>query len=83
MNSAVKNHRKKEIEIYLTKYPESKCKDVKKWLLSGDQKFDFSEVSDHTLNCFIIYNINKFQKKGQCVEHSGGNSQKKQLQLPE
>ena len=57
MNSEARKHLRKEMEVYLTKFPDSSGKDVKKFLMSGEQKFDFKEVDRKTLNEFIIKSL--------------------------
>ena len=76
MNSESRSFLKQQIQTYLQKYPDCTGKDVKKWILSGDQEFNLMDVQRDTLNKFIQYNLGKFREEGQCVKHKGGNGRK-------
>ena len=73
MNSECRDFLRKHIQVHLEKNPDSSVKDVKNWLMSGEQKFDLKLVNSRTLRMFIKYQKDKFSIEGQCTQHSGGN----------
>ena len=60
MERELKERLKKEIEIYLLKYPLASTTEVIKFLKQGDQLPQFSEVKHNTLSTFVRYQRRKF-----------------------
>jgi len=61
----------------MTKYPNAKTSEVKKFVFSGENPPDIGETSPRALNKFISDNMNKFRDTGDCVKHKGGNGRPK------
>ena len=55
MERELKERLKKEIEIYLLKYPLARTTEMIKFLKQGDQLPQFSEVKHNTLSTFVRY----------------------------
>ena len=55
MEKELKERLKKEIEIYLLKYPLASTTEMIKFLKQGDQLPQFSEVKHNTLSTFVRY----------------------------
>ena len=55
MERELKERLKKEIEIYLLKYPLASTTEVIQFLKQGDQLPQFSEVKHNTLSTFVRY----------------------------
>ena len=64
MNSECRDFLRKHIQVHLEKNPDSSVKDVKNWLMSGEQKFDLKLVNSRTLRMFIKYQKDKFSIEG-------------------
>ena len=82
MNSECRKYFKEHIQTYLQKYPTSSKKELKTWLRSGEQEDDITMVDRATMDKFITYIMEKFNKDGQCTKHVGGNGRQAGL-LPE
>ena len=77
MERELKERLKKEIEIYLLKYPLASTTEMIKFLKQGDQLPQFSEVKHNTLSTFVRYQRKKFESYGYVNKHLGGNGRKK------
>ena len=71
MNSEAREHLNNQMGVYLTKFPVSSGKDVKKFHMSREQNFDLKQVDRKTLNEFIRYNIQKFNNNGHWLKRRG------------
>jgi hypothetical protein len=75
MDSGLKKRLKKEIEVYLLKNPAADAKQVKSFIMLGDNPIDISNVKQNTIMYFIRYNIEKFNQSGNLL-HRRGNGRK-------
>ena len=64
MNADAKAYLKRHIQAQLERNPTMKVKDMREWLLSGQQSFNLSQIEDITLYHFIRRNMEKFMEDG-------------------
>ena len=57
--------------MQLERDPTMKVKDMRDWLMSGQQSFNLDEVEDITLYQFIRRNMEKFNEEGTMDRQSG------------
>ena len=73
MNSQQRSRIKRQIQGYLEKHPQAELRQVREWLLEGNQVVDLTEMNPATLKSFIFYQIKKFHGGLDVTKHSGNN----------
>ena len=71
MNSEAQDYIRRHILVQMEKYPDINVKDMKKWLLAGEQPWDLREVNAYTLRAFIRRNMEKFEDTGSLDRKTG------------
>ena len=67
---------KQEIQVFLKKYPDSSNKEIKAFIMEGENPPDLINVSIRAFNKFIAETAKKFRETGGCLHHRGGNGRK-------
>ena len=73
MNSQQRSRIKRQIQGYLEKHPQAELRQVREWLLEGNQVVDLTEMNPATLKSFIFYQIKKFHGGLDVTKHAGNN----------
>ena len=64
---------KKEIQIFMTKFPNAKTSEGNRFILSAENSTNIDDISQRALNKLISDNTVQFRDTGDCVKHIGGN----------
>ena len=77
MDSATRKKLKSEIEVYLSKFPDARIRDVREFLKSDGTTSQLWGIHNKSIrNSFLDRNVKKFFATGSSVKHRGGNGRK-------
>ena len=64
---------KKEIQIFMTIFPNAKSSERNRFVFSVENLTNIDDISQRALNKLISDNTVQFRDTGDCVKHIGGN----------
>ena len=72
MDSRLRTALKHKIQAYIEKRPDVELKEVRSWIVRGNQLLQEVEVRPRTLRNFISYQFLKFKSGYDVTKHVGG-----------
>ena len=73
MDSSLRAALKRQIQAYVEKRPDVELKEVRSWVVRGNQLLQGVKVHPRTLRNFIYYQFLKLKSGYDVTKHVGGN----------